>query len=387
MTKKLYYSDAYLDRCECEIVKIIKEGSKIFAILDETPFYPEGGGQPSDRGTINNVNVIDVYEKDGIIYHEVDEDLEIGKVLCSVDFERRFDFMQQHSGEHLLSGIIHKFYNGNNKGFHMGEDYVTMDIDIYPFTEEMIEIVENKVNDYIYMNEEFRTYVVSKEELNSTPSRKKIDVEGEIRIVEAKEMDCCPCCGTHVARTGEIGIIKIFKVEKYKGMSRIYLKCGKRALEEFKIKQEVLSSLSKKFSTDEKSLIKNICKQEEELFNLKKELLNLKKDLAKEESEKLMNEFKGNAISKIFKRKTFEEVKYIGEYLNEKFYNFVLVSLIDNNILFINNNLDIDCGKIFKNNIKKFNGKGGGSSARAQGIFENEDDLKKFYCFLCDYLK
>ncbi|MCY6371713.1 alanyl-tRNA editing protein [Clostridium ganghwense] len=388
MTEKLYYLDSYLKECEAEIVDVIKEEEKIFVVLDKTPFYPEGGGQPSDTGSINGVKVIYVYEKDNIIYHQVEKELKCGKAMCSVEFERRFDFMQQHSGEHLISGAIYRLYEGNNKGFHLGEDYVTLDIDIYPFTDNMVHEIEGEVNRYIYMNEPFTTYIVDKENLNKTPSRKKIDVEGDIRIVEAKDMDCCPCCGTHVLRTGEIGLIKILKVEKYKGMSRIYIKCGKRAYEDFKVKHDIISTLSRQFSTDEKCLIKNVNKQSEEILDLKRQLNDLKTKLAEEEALKLIEDSNESFIFKSYENKSFEEVKCIGEALSKKPYIFILTSLKDKNILFVNNtDIELSCGNIFKEHINKFNGKGGGRNEKAQGSFNNIEDLDKFYLFLCEMVR
>lgn len=388
MTEKLYYVDPYLKECESEIVEVIKNQEKVFVVLDKTIFYPEGGGQPSDTGNINGINVIYVYEKNNIIYHQVEKELLCGKAICRVDFERRFDFMQQHSGEHLLSGAIYKLYKGNNKGFHLGEEYVTLDIDMYPFTDAMVKEIETEVNRYIYMNEAFTTYIVDKENLDKIPSRKKVDVNEDIRIVEAKNMDCCPCCGTHVLRTGEIGLIKILKVEKYKGISRIYIKCGKRAYEDLAVKNDIISILSRKFSTDENSLIKNITKQSEEIFDLKRQLNELKSKLAEEEALKLIEDSNETFIFKSYENKSFEEVKYIGEALGKKPYIFILTSLKDKNILFANNaNIKLSCGKIFKEHIKEFNGKGGGSDIKAQGFFNSIEDLEEFYSFLCEMVQ
>ncbi|MCY6959774.1 alanyl-tRNA editing protein [Clostridium brassicae] len=388
MTEKLYYVDPYLKECEAQVVDVIREDDRLLVVLDKTPFYPEGGGQPSDIGYIDGVKVTYVYEKNDVIYHVVEEEVKGRNVECSIDFERRFDFMQQHSGEHLLSGVIHKLYRGNNKGFHLGEDYVTIDIDIYPFKDSMVEEIEKEVNNYIYMNEPFLTYFVDKESLDKVPSRKKIDVEGDIRIVEAKNMDCCPCCGTHVLRTGEIGIVKILKVEKYKGMSRLYLKCGKRAYEDFKFKHNIVDILCRKFSTDEKSVIKNIDKQFEEIFNLKRGVSYLNNKLAQEEALKLMESSKEGYIFKSYEDKSFEEVKYIGEALQNEPYIVVLSSLKEKNILFINNSdIELSCGKVFKEHIKKFNGKGGGRNEKAQGSFCDIKDLEEFSTFLYKMIK
>ncbi len=388
MTEKLYYKDSYLKECEGQIVQVVKEENKVLAVLNRTPFYPEGGGQPSDTGYINGVRVKYVFEKDNVIYHEVDGVLECGNALCTVDFERRFDFMQQHSGEHIVSGIIYKLFKGNNKGFHLGEDYITMDIDLHPFTDDMINTIEEEVNKAIYKNVPFKTYIADNEDMEKVNARKKFHVDGDIRIVEVDDIDCCPCCGTHVSRTGEIGIVKILKVEKYKGMSRLYLKCGNRAYKDYQHKHNVINTLNKYFSTDEYNLLKSIDNQQEQLNNLKKQLNDFKNKLVKEEVLKLINYADSEFISKSYKEESFEEIRAIGEVLSEKKYILVLASEIDKKILFINNSeTKISCGKVFKENIKKFKGKGGGRDSMAQGAFENLSGLEDFYSFLCEMVK
>jgi len=388
MTEKLYYKDSYIKECEGQIVQVLKEENKVLAVLNRTPFYPEGGGQPSDTGYINGVRVKYVFEKDNVIYHEVDGVLECGNALSSVDFERRFDFMQQHSGEHIVSGIIYKLFKGNNKGFHLGEDYITMDIDLYPFTNDMIDTLEEEVNKAIYKNVPFKTYIVDNEGLGKVNARKKFNVDGDIRIVEVDNIDCCPCCGTHLSRTGEIGIVKILKVEKYKGISRLYLKCGNRAYKDYQHKHNVINTLNKGFSTDEYNLLKSINNQQEQLINLKKQLIDLKNQLAIEEVSKLINSTDNNFIFKRYQNQSFEEIRTIGEMLSEKNYILVLTSEIDKKLLFINNSqLKLSCGKVFKEHIKEFNGKGGGRDSMSQGAFDNLEDLERFYLFLCEMLK
>jgi alanyl-tRNA synthetase len=383
LTEKLFYKDPYLTQCEAEVKEIINKDGKIFIVLDKTPFYPEGGGQPSDLGEINGVKVLYVYEEGGIIYHQVEKIVEVKEVLCIIDFERRFDHMQQHSGEHLLSGAILKLYNGNNKGFHLGEDYVTLDIDIDGMTDEMLSTVEDEVNSYIYKNREICTYVVTKEESKKFPMRKQIDVDEDVRVVEAKNMDCCPCCGTHVRRTGEIGIIKIIKGERYKGMTRIYLNCGIRALKDFQNKQNIISSLNKHLSSDENNLVQRVESQSLEIEKLKKELNGLKKMMAENEADNIIKTESSKIILRKYEDKSFDDIPLIAAALSSKNYILILSSLKDNKILFINDSdSDTNCGKLFKENIKEFNGKGGGNAKRAQGSFENREDLINFSEFL-----
>lgn len=383
MTEKLYYENPYLKECEAEIVQSFCENEKNIVVLDKTPFYPEGGGQPCDLGKIDNIKVLDVYEDNDVIYHVLEKTLENKKVFCSIDFNRRFDLMQQHSGEHLLAGAIYKLYKGNNKGFHLGEDYVTLDIDIETITDEMVKNIEAEVNSYIFKNQEIKTCIVSKEDISKFPLRKSINVDEAIRIVEAKDMDCCACCGTHVLRTGEVGLIKIIKTERYKGMTRIYFKSGNRALKDFQHKHEVVSKLTRSFSSDEYSLIETIENQISQADSIKKELVKLKKKLAEIEAEQLVNQVSYSTIFKKYNDKSFEDIQLIASFLEKEEYVVIIASSLDNKIIFQNNSkYDVNCGGLFKGNIKEFNGKGGGNAKKAQGTFENEEDLDRFSTFL-----
>lgn len=388
MTEKLFYNDPYLRECESEVIDIINEEDKILVILDKTIFYPEGGGQPSDTGEIDGSKVVYVFEKNGIIYHEMEQAPKNKKVFCVIDFDRRFDHMQQHAGEHLLSGAILKLYGGNNKGFHLGSDYVTVDIDMNEINEEMVNKIEEEVNYYIYSNEPIKTYIVSKEDCEKYPLRKQIKVDEDIRIVEAKGMDCCACCGIHVSNTAEVGIVKVIKIERYKGMTRIYLKCGERAFKDFQNKHNVITKLSRHFSVDENSLFDKILGQCSEIDNLKKEISKIKKVFAENEAEELVKGENSKIIIKEYKDKSFDDIQLIASSINNKEYVLILASIIDKKILFINGTqLDVNCGKAFKENIKEFNGKGGGNAQRAQGTFDNEEDLIRFSGFLNSYTK
>lgn len=383
MTEKLYYKDVYTTECEANVLDIIEKEGKVLVVLDKTPFYPEGGGQPSDTGEIDGIKVYYVSEEKGTIYHHMEKAPQSKCVMCKIDFQRRFDHMQQHSGEHLLSGVIFKLYGGNNKGFHLGEEYVTVDIDIDHFSEDMVKTVEDEVNEYIYANRKFDTYVVTKDEVDKVPARKKINVDEDIRIVEAKDMDCCPCCGTHVGSTGEIGIVKILKAERYKGMTRIYIKCGKRALKDFEIKHDIITKLNKLFSVDENNILERVNKQFEEIEELNKESSKFKKMFAAVEAENIIKNSNSNLIAIKYEDKNFDDIQLIGTALGNKNYIIILTSLEDKKILFLNNtDIEIGCGKLFKDHIKDFNGKGGGKDKRAQGTFDNKEDLVKF----CDFL-
>ena len=230
---ELFYKDAYMTEFDAKVVSC-NQGKKGYEIiLDNTAFYPEGGGQPSDHGTLNGIYVFDVKNRDEGIIHYTEEPIEIGTSVHGViDWERRFDLMQQHTGEHMISGIIHKHYGYDNVGFHLGEEYTLIDFN-GPLTWEQLMELEQEANQAIYKNMPIKVTYPSDEELKEINYRTKIELEGLVRIVEVPECDICACCGTHVTRTGEVGIIKCTSLENRKDGVRITLLCGNRAYKDY----------------------------------------------------------------------------------------------------------------------------------------------------------
>jgi alanyl-tRNA synthetase len=376
---KLYYENSYINQCNSNIIDMIEKDGRILVVLDITPFYPEGGGQPSDRGKIDEANVIEVFEKNDIVYHVVDRKLETRSVSCSVDFQRRFDHMQQHSGEHLLSAAFYKLFGGVNCGFHMGEDYVTIDINLNDISEEMIRKVESETNEYVYRNLEVYTYVVSKAECDGLPFRKEIKVDGAIRIVQMGDIDYSACCGTHVVRTGEVGVVKITRAEKYKGMTRVYFKCGRRALKDYINKQDIVSVLTRQLSADEGSIIGKVEAQSAVLKELGRQLSDAKMALAQYDANALIKTAASKTIVKNYDDRSFEEVQLISSVLENEPYVTVLSSSQDKRVIMTQTNTPhISCGKIFKEHLGTFKGKGGGSDKKAQAAFTTLKDLEEF---------
>ena len=244
MTKKIFNSDPYLKKFEATVTACTENKGKFDLTLDQTAFFPTGGGQPHDDGEIDGAVVFDVYEKDGEIYHTVDRPIEVGKkVVCEIDFEKRFMLMQNHSGEHILSGIVHRKHGYNNVGFHMGSDFITVDFD-GPLTAEQIAEAEAETNAMIAQNLDILTYFPSAEELEKLNYRSKKELTGEVRMVEVPGADLCACCGTHVKKTGEIGLVKIVEFMKYKGGVRLSILCGNRALEDYNRKNADIYRIS-----------------------------------------------------------------------------------------------------------------------------------------------
>lgn len=236
MTEKLYYGNQYQTEgtatvLACRPVEAKQNAAACWeVVLDRTVFYPTGGGQPCDLGTLNGVPVTDVSERGEEIVHRVTAPLSVGsEAVMAVDWDRRFDLMQQHSGEHLISGVIHSRFGYENVGFHMGADFVTIDFSGM-LTPEELSAVEAEANEWVWKNVPIEIAYPDAEALKTIPYRSKKELTGQVRIVTIPGADICACCGTHVSNTGEIGLIKIFSCVKFHDGVRLELLCGRRAL-------------------------------------------------------------------------------------------------------------------------------------------------------------
>lgn len=229
-TRRLFYEDSHLTEFTATVTACDIAENGWAVQLSATAFYPEGGGQGCDLGTLDNVNVLNVQEKDGKILHFCDEKLEIGQTVTGcINWARRFDLMQQHSGEHIVSGIICRRYGYHNVGFHVGSEMMEIDFDGPVPAEDLAEI-ERLANEAVWKNVPIRCWYPSKAELPTVPYRSKKALEYPVRIVEIPGYDSCACCGVHVKNTGEIGLIKIVSCVKFHSGVRIELTCGGRAL-------------------------------------------------------------------------------------------------------------------------------------------------------------
>ena len=229
-TRKLYYEDCHLAAFSARVTSCEKTEKGYEITLDATAFYPEGGGQACDLGTLGAARVLDVQEAGEAVIHLCDAPLEVGaEVNGTIDYARRFELMQQHTGEHMVSGVIHKRYGYHNTGFHMGSDVITIDFDgVVPA--EDLPAIEAEVNAGIWQDLPVRCWYPSPEELPHVGYRTKKALPWPVRIVEVPGFDKCACCGIHVARTGEVGFVKLFSVIGFRGGSRMEMSCGKRAL-------------------------------------------------------------------------------------------------------------------------------------------------------------
>lgn len=260
MTKKLYFQDPYQKEFSAHIIHSGKTNGIPYILLDQSAFYPVGGGQPCDLGEIAGIPVLDVEEIDGIIYHRLARDIpDKGKAVTGViDWSRRWDHMQQHTGQHILSAAFRELYRAKTVGFHMGKEMVTIDIDIPELEEHMVLAVQERANSAIQENRCIHTAFVTPEEAASLPLHKAPSVTENIRIVTIDEFDYNPCGGTHVRQTGEVGPIHINHWERYRSGVRVEFSCGQRAIRTMAQKQSILRCLSQQLSSPESELTAHV---------------------------------------------------------------------------------------------------------------------------------
>ena len=274
-TVKLYYENAYTQDFTAVVqsCEAVKNG---FAVtLDRTAFYPEGGGQPADHGTLGEARVLDVHEKDGVVTHLCDRALSVGaEVGGRIDWARRFDHMQQHSGEHIISGLLCSTFHCDNVGFHMGADVVTIDYNA-PITWEQALEVERRANAYIWADHPIRIWYPSAEELAALPYRSKKELTGAVRITEFPGADRCACCGTHVTSSAQVGLLKLLSCQKFRDGVRLELLCGQRALDCLAAGWEQARQIGQALSVKPQSAFAAVSRLQEELLSLKEKAARL----------------------------------------------------------------------------------------------------------------
>ncbi|WP_167958090.1 alanyl-tRNA editing protein [Anaerosporobacter faecicola] len=281
-TVRLFDEDAYVTEFDGMVIAcepIEKEGKQVYqVVLDQTMFFPEEGGQTPDQGTIQNIPVLDVQIKKGIIYHTLGEPLECNtKVHGVINWNYRFSNMQQHSGEHIFSGIVHEKYGFDNVGFHLSDQVVTMDFNGV-LSPEDADSVEQAVNEVIALNLPVEVTYPTKKELEFMEYRSKIEIEGQVRIVTIPGVDVCACCAPHVKHTGEIGMLKILSMQSYKGGVRISILCGFRALQDYRQKTNLITELSTILSANQDNIVESVVRFKNLSQSLRSELIQLKKE-------------------------------------------------------------------------------------------------------------
>lgn len=390
-TIKLFQSDVYKRSTEAIVSSIDRNVARntISIVLDQTVFFPTGGGQSCDLGTINGIKVLDVFEKDDTLYHILegcDSAIQVGDtVSLEIDWGRRFDNMQRHCGEHILSGIFFKLFGGVNRGFHMGEDYMTIDISLEAderYTEinwDMAMQAELETNKVIWENTPVSVYRFdTKAEAEKMPLRKALNLEKDISIVTIGDIsnpaDSVACCGTHPSTAGQVGMVKIYKIEPNKGMFRIFFEAGQRALAHYDMRFDIMTKLENDLSASYTNLISKYEIQKEKAKQVKDRLYHLSKELIKREIADLRD------CSDKVRHYSFldsNDIMEIGNALSPEINNTIcLIDDLTNTVFLFSNS--IDCGKLVKENAPKLDGKGGGGRNFARAVFSSAEKAVKF---------
>ena len=281
-TIRLFDADSYLQSFDATVLSCIAKDDRYAVILDATAFFPEEGGQCADGGTLFEATVLDVQENNGVITHYLDKPLQVGtKVHGQLDFQARYLRMQIHSGEHIVSGLMHRKYGFHNVGFHLGGE-ITMDFD-GELTREQLNEIENEANRIIYENVQITAEYPSKDILLATEYRSKLDLTENVRLVTIGEYDICACCAPHVSRTGEIGMIKLLDAVRYKGGMRMHFLAGSAALEHYRKIWTDVATLSALLSVPQSEVVEGLKKRDAEIekrgaiiSSLRKQLLDYK---------------------------------------------------------------------------------------------------------------
>lgn len=274
-TTKLYYKDSHQDSCLATVMSCEWNEKKncYEVILDQTVFFPEGGGQYADTGILGNAKVLDVQEKNEQIIHYTDKPLEPEtEVDGHINYPERFSKMQQHTGEHIVSGIVHRTFGYDNVGFHLGQELVTMDFN-GTFTEEELQNVELEANEAVVKNLPILVTYPSREELEQLEYRSKKELTGQVRIVEIPGYDVCACCAPHVKLTGEVGIIRLIDAIKYKGGTRVTMVCGFRALKDYRMKENNIREISRMLSAKPEESAQAVKRLQDEAKSWKEKLI------------------------------------------------------------------------------------------------------------------
>ena len=402
-TRRLFKEDVYLRQANGQITNIIKEDGKIVLTLDQTIFFPTGGGQSCDKGTLAGLDVIDVYETPDEIYHQVDGDtaeinrLQIGDAveLC-LDWAHRFDNMQRHCGEHILSGKFYELYGGVNRGFHMGDDYMTIDISLEDdpaydkITWEMAKEAELATNQAIWENLPVITrHFDDRSEAENLPLRKALAFDEDITIVCVGAIenpaDCVACCGTHPSTSGQVGMVKLYKVESNKGMFRIYFEAGQRAFKQYQARYDVMTTLENKLSAGFDDLLDKYQAQQDKAKGVRDELYHLKKWVVGKE----IDDIKANmvpAFVRKYDKLSINDILDIGKELKGLIPTVAfLVHEPSNTVLIFTDKHD--AGKLVKDNASIYGGKGGGNKNSARAIFAKAEYVDTFIDLIEKHLR
>ena len=374
MTEKLFYEDSHLKQFTAVVQECLKSGDRYQVVLNRTAFFPEGGGQYADTGMLETVHVLDVQEKDGTIYHLTDGELIPGtEVTGRIDWEERFMKMQQHTGEHIVSGLVHARFGYRNVGFHLGTTDCTMDFNGEIKKEELLEI-ELEANKAVIQNLDVIVTYPSVEELESLEYRSKIEIEGQVRIVTIPGYDVCACCAPHVSKTGEIGQIKLTNVQRYKGGVRVTMLCGFRALADYNRKLQAARQISAALCAKEDETAEAVVHLQAECAQWKQRVLNLQKDLLSYKAKEVDDT--EDAVCLFEPELEGEAPRFLMNQVLDAGHGVCAVFSggKDENYRYVIGSRQLDLRKLVKELNMEFQGRGGGKPEMVQGSLHGKQD-------------
>lgn len=379
--KKLYYEDVHMTEFEATVTDCTyDEKKKIYkVVLDKTAFFPEEGGQIADKGTLTFVSetggeplslpLLDAHIKQDIIYHYVEKEIPAGTIVKgNVDWNQRFDFMQQHSGEHIISGLVNKYYGYDNVGFHLGLQEVTLDFNGVLTLEELREI-ETKANEAIWKNLPINIAFPSSDELSALKYRSKLDLIENVRIVTIPGYDTCACCAPHTDTTGQIGIIKITGVMSHRGGVRVNILCGNRALQDYTIKQNNAFAISASLSVKQDLISDGVERLKEENFKQKEVINKLQTSVLKNLAKNLPSPSESNHAILFVEPMDDIAIRNLINDLVPKYSGYVGVFWGNDSdgYRYIVGSNTLDCRELATALREKFSAKGGGKAPMIQG--------------------
>jgi len=368
MTEKIYERDSYCKSFTAVVESCKCEDGAYYVVLDRTAFFPEGGGQAADIGMIDGVRVLDVQEKEGKVIHKTEAELTVGaEVNCEIDWELRYSRMQSHSGEHILSGIVHEMFGYDNVGFHMSESSMTVDFN-GTLTAEDIERVELEANRAIYQNADIIVSFPEGEELANLDYRSKLELTEGVRIITIGDVDICACCAPHVAKTGEIGLIKVLDFGAYKQGTRLEMVAGLDAVRDYISLNTANKQLMKQLSVPRQKVKEAVLEQQKVVQNLKGEMIGMSRRLALALCE-LKKVSAGSSVYAIIDGVGFDDLRYVAnDFLDKGVETCLLLSKAeDGSFMYVVSSKESDTRPIVKALNETFSGKGGGKPNYAQG--------------------
>lgn len=378
ITEKLYYLDSYISEFSAVVLSCDACTDGFFITLNKTAFFPEGGGQKADNGFIGNSYVKDVQEKNGQILHLVDKELNVGEEYsCKLDWEQRFIRMQNHSGEHIVSGIVNSVYGFDNVGFHMEEDYVTIDFN-GELTREQLDEIEDKVNLAIYKNSEIKCWFPDGNELLNLDYRSKLDLTENVRLVSIENTDLCACCAPHVKRTGEVGIVKILDFMRHRGGIRLVMKAGFKALGDYREKYKSVYDISNLLSAKQPEISNAVERVYNEIDEVNRAFYDFKQKVADNDKNRLIK--CGNVSYFI---SSFYDADMLRNLVNFGMeHNILCVAFSggdENGYSYIAGSNSLDMKAVAVSLNRSLNGRGGGRDTMIQGkVSANKNDIIRY---------